>query len=216
MPFHQNIRRTAYDTPLGLQLAGSTRHLEHLAITWNTDANSFFHEYLPDIWVGTSTASPARQCWGSLRTLSLTCKLFSKAYASWQDQRQATIIAACTAARLMPRLRQLEIWHGGAGSAALFAAHMPVDDEDETGEILWMSTWNAFTPQDEVFKCWRDLMRERDTLGREPDMQALTFSLPDNLLRSRWALLDRLVLQQQMLHPATVRQVQWERDTLKD
>lgn len=78
-----------------------------------------------------------------------------------------------------------------------------------------MSTCNAFTPQDEVFQCWRDLARERDARGREPDVQAFTFSLSEKWLCSRWGLLDRLVLKQHVLHPASARQAEWERDTLR-
>lgn len=73
-PLHHGVGWTSHETALGFQLARSTRSLEHLAITWNTDAESFFREYVPHVWDGASPASPARQPRDSLRTLSLTCK----------------------------------------------------------------------------------------------------------------------------------------------
>lgn len=59
---------------LGLHIARASRNLEFLALTWNADAATFFHEFVPRAWHGASPdAHSVTAPWPHLRDLTLTC-----------------------------------------------------------------------------------------------------------------------------------------------
>ncbi|KAL2756663.1 hypothetical protein ACRALDRAFT_2026692 [Sodiomyces alcalophilus JCM 7366] len=205
---HQCIACPVYDAALGIQLSRASRHLKHLSITWQADAATFFYEFFPNVWDGASPGSPATEKWENLTTLSLTASYFDQ--DDWRGSCRLLRVA-CTAAKLMPRLANLQIWNCSNGSAALFWFQLR-DDTGEPPQILWTSTWpTPLSPQHLVFQCWRHLARERDKFGREPAVIAFVMTPePPDQLQSRWGFLKYLMQKYHILHPITLHQVKWE------
>ena len=204
--YPDTVSWSPYHSTLSLELARATRHLEHVALTWQADAEIFFCEQVPSYWHGASLNSPAMAPWENLVTLSLTCSAFTPGSASWRKMQHEILRSACSAVRLMPRLTMLTIWNCGGGSAAFFEFGVN-GPENYVPEVLWMSSWHShFSPQDETFQGWRDLARERDLGGREPRVRVSLLYLSPEELASPWGLL-RLHGSESLLHGLSTFQV---------
>lgn len=129
-----------------------------------------------------------------------------------KTDRDELLGAACNAVHMMPRLDILEMWHSGAGSAAIFK-YARTDHGGKPPLVVWITTWPPpalSVPQRKAFQRWRDLARSRDPARREPAIVTYTASLTDDELKSHFRVLLDLELREFILSPVLFVQVEWE------
>ncbi|PNP55233.1 hypothetical protein THARTR1_04375 [Trichoderma harzianum] len=120
---------------VGAALAKRSVDFESLSASFLVEANDFFRAYKRE-WT-----------WKALRSLTLTSMYLDSKRSS--EEINGMLKAAGDAALAMPMLRDLEIWNGGPGHAAIFEYH------GQRGEayIAWHSTWNL-TIDSHAVKAW--------------------------------------------------------------
>lgn len=201
-----------HDAMLGFQMARASRQLTNLSISYQADAWGFFHKFLMEDRAGASSDLPAAAKWENLQTLSLTCASLAPHPSPEQEENQVgdLLRAACSAAKRMPLLKHLQMWHCGRGSAAVFSFKLRRDPKDEEAEsrIAWESSWPAsFRPHSELFSCWRELARQRQKTRREPQVVVYTITPRVDQLETRWGISQHLRLKPHMLHLLSRHQI---------
>ncbi|KAL7906163.1 hypothetical protein GGI35DRAFT_458923 [Trichoderma velutinum] len=119
-------------------LAKRSVGFESLSASFLVEANDFFRAYKRE-WT-----------WTALRSLTLTSMYLDSKRGS--EEINGMLKAAGDAALAMPMLRNLEIWNGGPGHAAIFEYHA------QHGEayIAWHSTWDL-TIDSYAIKAWESV-----------------------------------------------------------
>lgn len=145
------------DPAAGKSLARSSYRLEHLAASFTVKADNFLQDFWP------SAAGPGdveEECrWDNLETLALTSPLLSSPSAASPLVLGDLFEAASLAARRMPRLRTLELWHGLTDEhGCFFRFHH--DAQARRAELVLGSTWGLVLRQ-RVIRSWQETVRLR-------------------------------------------------------
>lgn len=182
------------DPSLASALANASsrlENLENLAATFLIDATDFFRPFFPATW-----AESQQPDWKSFRTLALTANVMSPRNSSCQTGTKNLLEAAGKAALRMPMLQKLEIWNAKAGEGAIF-------QYERAGIITWSTSW-PLKLDPGVIQVW-------DSVALEVAVRHLTVRagsiIPPKIYGS---ILHMLELKEQMLHPVSLYQIQWE------
>ncbi|KAL6399482.1 hypothetical protein AUP68_18030 [Ilyonectria robusta] len=119
----------------------TSRHLEHLSVSFAIDARGFF--------------SPNPQLdWMFLKTIALTSDILVSRSSAIVNE---LLESAAKAAKKMPKLEILEIWYCKTGEAGIFQ----YEKSDRSGNIIWQGTWSFYLSK-EVEEAWREVFAEPD------------------------------------------------------
>ncbi|KAL7945115.1 hypothetical protein V8C42DRAFT_324607 [Trichoderma barbatum] len=134
----QNAPARTANPFVGAALAKRSLDFESLSASFLVEANDFFRAYKRE-WT-----------WTTLRSLTLTSQYLDVKRNHYEIN--GMLKAAGDAALAMPMLRNLEIWNGGPGHAAIFEYH------GEQGDVYigWYSTWDLVIESD-VIEAWKSV-----------------------------------------------------------
>ena len=158
--------------------------LEHLAITFLSDASPFFH------------ACPERRVWPRLESLALTCNILKPQHPYINDLLHTVALVAMK----MPRLKSMELWNGGVGFAGLFQCQIL----DRAVKITWRGTWNLLL-EPFMLKAWQAVAFKRVHGKLE-----VTTEMLDVVVASHRDALRHLRLLSTVAHPISLWQIQKE------
>lgn len=185
------------NVPLGGQwLALGSRHLEHLAASFTVSAENFLLYHWPERASLTDVGLAEMLHWPHLETLALTSVLLASPTAAASPLVLNELFeAASLAARDMPRLRTMELWHGsGDEHGCFFRFHH--DGEARSAELIWSASWQLhIAPR--VVRSWRETVRQRagevcQVHVRVDEMEMDGTRFPASVLR-QLILKDRIV-----------------------
>ncbi|KAM0420454.1 hypothetical protein ACHAPT_011746 [Fusarium lateritium] len=159
-----------------LGFIAAARHLEHRSISFTTNAEDFFRP-TPEL----------RLDWRSLRTLALTSDIL---VSHSSDRANKLLERIAAAAKKMPELKMLEIWHYGTWGA--FARRHPketgifrYEKSDKSSSIVWYGTWDFYMSK-QVEEAWHKVFTKSDDSLYEFDVKII------NLARAEFTSLGSL------------------------
>ncbi|KAM5347328.1 hypothetical protein ACJ41O_010333 [Fusarium nematophilum] len=162
----------------------TSRHLEHLSISFAIDAQHFF--------------SRTRQLdWKGLKTMALTSDiLLSRSNAMVNE------LLECVAevAKKMPKLQILEIWHCKTGEAGIFR----YEKLDRSSTVTWQGTW-SFDMSRLVEEAWREVFT--DPVGGLYQLGTEAICLVPEEIAGVGSVSPYLKLKKHILHDASWTQV---------
>ncbi|CAI6339979.1 unnamed protein product [Periconia digitata] len=189
---YQNIRKPrTVSAQLARALAEASLGLEHLSISFMTDARIFWTSLRED-WV-----------WEQLQTLALTSQDLQPDVDS--SKIKDVLCSAARAAKKMPKLQTMEIWNGGKGYAALF--RYSIERGRRQAGISWKANWH-FELEGLVVKEWQDVADANDVgyLKTESELLMLTPSQ----IRSHGEAILILELKIEVACPVSIQQMHRE------
>ncbi|KAL1858867.1 hypothetical protein VTK73DRAFT_7783 [Phialemonium thermophilum] len=142
------------DQALSEALSRCSRKLEKLSAAHLVDARHFYADFWPAVDL-TPNLGSRRDPWMHLKTLILTSVcLYSQNAPEWPNR---LLMAAGTAAYLMPRLEILELWMAGRSGACYFRYE---SDHKGRPKFTWRSNWEVdLVVAPEVLEVWRGVGR---------------------------------------------------------
>ncbi|KAK7416613.1 hypothetical protein QQX98_005084 [Neonectria punicea] len=162
----------------------TSRHLEHLSISFAIDAQDFF-SHNPQL------------DWEFLATIALTSTvLVSRSNAMVNE------LLECVAegAKKMPKLKTLEIWHYKTGEVGIFR----YEKFDRSSKIMWQGTWD-FAMSKYVQQAWHQVFTEAD--GDMYEFGVEVIKLPPEDLTSIGSVFPYLKLKKYILDDVSWTQV---------
>jgi hypothetical protein len=194
-------------------MARASRQLKSLSIAYQSDAYDFFYEFLRNYRINASPDFSGKGRWENLHTLSLTSLSLREGPTPAEERLQVGRFLRTihlVVEEFMPQLEVIQIWRCGNGSGACFTVYLIGLGEIQPS-ITWISTWpTPLMPQSKAFRCWSDLVRQRDTRGREPRVSIVTITtLPADQLQSPWGF-SRYLIRSHIFHIRTRHQIEWE------
>ncbi|KAM5347857.1 hypothetical protein ACJ41O_007681 [Fusarium nematophilum] len=171
-------------------------NLENISVSFLIDARDFFKPFWP---ANSDRSMRSLPNWENLETLSLTSQIL---VSGSQADTNKLLCAAARAVKKMRRLRLLELWNGGEGTAAVFRYRV----EDTVTEVAWLSASSGRTLDSEVVRAWNETSLHH---GRE-DFRPRTQGLEAAEIVSVGTVLRHLQLREQILHPVSGYRIAWE------
>ena len=160
--------------------------LEHLAASFVSDATHFFD------------ACQKWNIWPRLESLALTSNVLNSQQKSFyiNDLLETNALVAM----MMPRLKLMELWNGGAGFAGVFRYQL--FENDCTAKITWRSTWDL-PLEPRVLKAWQAVV--------DCKLEVVTEILDANVVIASYGdAIRHLMLLNTVVHPVSLWQIQKE------
>lgn len=180
-------------TSLGQALANVSRNLEELSLAFIVDAKDFLYQFPPLSEAG----KEKKKAWKNLTTLSLTSTHLRDPRNS--DQPIADLLeAAGNAARRMPKLGTMEIWHAMCGEGAIFRYERK-HGRNRSPAITWITSWVSFLDR-RVIAAWEGAIPEGENLNVNTEIMVTP--------QSYGSVIPLLKLRDRMLHPVSVLQIE--------
>ncbi|KAI1189608.1 hypothetical protein F5B17DRAFT_180354 [Nemania serpens] len=217
---NQSLRTSEYDEhspePLvGDELAHDTCLLEHLAVSFATDAIEFFQDLAQREANGASLdqklCTAADKKWQNLKSLVLTSTLL---HPDFSDIMYGDVLLiAANAAAGMPSLRVMEIWnhkhqHDEDKEVACVFRYRRVGS-DSCPTIYFSNTWGGRLPLG-VVRRWRKVARMHE--GRHLRVSEQSLDLKGLGSKSCGSLIEHLDLHRLVLQPVSRCQLMWEHE----
>ncbi|KAL9616419.1 MAG: hypothetical protein Q9160_008718 [Pyrenula sp. 1 TL-2023] len=176
---------------VGAVLAKSSLCLERLSASFLADAKDFFAAYRPG-WN-----------WPNLVSLALTSLLID------QDENPAKVNMMLNTpgavVQNMPKLQLMEIWNGGKDHACVF--RYVGTRVHEPARIAWRGSWDLKL-EPRVIKTWENVALMAGGQRLEVEISRIP---PDaGRISSHGDAIHQLKLQQEVLHPVSLRQIRHE------
>ncbi|XXH03470.1 hypothetical protein Hte_009875 [Hypoxylon texense] len=187
-------RKRAKEREIGFNVMNGSRHLEHLSMSFLSEAQEFFHDFWPpnnDISLGWK--------WEKLVTLALTSDFLDPDQA--RPKVNDLLQAAGTAAQNMPKLRVMEIWHGKEVSHGCLFRYCT---DDTSSTITWQSSW-TMKLETRVINSWTKMVRQNT---RHENVRVAYESLKMDGTQFPASVLRHLQLKDRILHSVSLRQIE--------
>ncbi|KAH7110278.1 hypothetical protein EDB81DRAFT_832203 [Dactylonectria macrodidyma] len=162
----------------------TSRHLEHISISFAIDARDFF---LPNPQLDG----------GVLITIALTSDTLVSHSSAAVNELLENIAEA---AKKMPKLKVLEIWYCKTGEAGIFR----YEKSDRSGNMTWLGTW-SFDISKQVKQAWHEVFANPD--GGLYGLDIKVISLPPEEIASVGSVVPYLKLKKHILHDVSWTQV---------
>lgn len=184
--------RSLYDDPLyrkcpqlGRNLFKRSLQVEELYVSNFVDARSFFEPYF------IRHLKPKFQIWTHLKQITLTSPVISPI----EDAEEITELlqAAGVAARQMPLLEVMELYHADKGSAGAFTYVKTAD----SCMAVWKSTWH-FELDDRVRQTWISTVEKLTGKGLAM-LQEITLSSYDGPAN----FIQNMITGEHLMHPVS-------------
>lgn len=152
-----------------LDIIQATIHLEHLSICFFIEADEFF-QALHFREANPEDPEPSPKGYEELTSLTLTSTRFKADMDEdwnlelWIKDVGQLLLHAARAALRMPKLRLMEIWNSGRGTAAIFRYEVK---DNGVAEISWQSTQYCDPFENDVLQSWKKVATEHDRQGLE-------------------------------------------------
>ncbi|KAF7560943.1 hypothetical protein G7046_g3191 [Stylonectria norvegica] len=158
----------------------TSRHLEHISISFALDAQDFF--------------SPRRQVeWGSLKTLALTSDVLVSHSSGLVNE---LLECAAKAAKKMPKLEILEIWY--YNNVCQEVGIFRCERSGRSSTIIWYGTW-SFQMLKHVEQAWHEICDDPEKGGLY-EFGLKSISLPPQKIASLGSISPYLKLKKHILH----------------
>ncbi|KAL7914050.1 hypothetical protein GGI35DRAFT_490387 [Trichoderma velutinum] len=177
---------------ISFELANRSQALEKVSASYLVDAVQFFG-HINDNWT-----------WDRLTSLSLTCQLLNDS-ANWEQIVELLSKVGIICQR-MPKLRLLNIWHGMKGTACAFKYRRL----DHRAVIVWCGTWEL-TIERNIVRAWQKVALLHIGFGACILVGSYQRLNPDDI-RSHAAAIRLLGLAEQVIHPASLEEIDRESD----